>query len=535
MPRDANGNYTLPIGNPVVTGTPISSVVQNTTMADVATALTGSLSRTGLGGMLAPLPFTSGTVGAPGITWQNELTSGFYLSSAGDMRAAVTGFNRQRWLPSSPSQLWDGAAWSNIITALTLAPVLSPYAIKAANETITGAWTFAGSGYDFNSQVKFIAGWLSDNYAELGIPAASSTDYGELFFWDYGAAADAKGWVIRFDRSQKNFILASENDAASVSRNLLEFLRGTGQTVTNINYGNSTDQPLHTFYGQVIVETGATPTSLSFNEKTGVVNEHWWTLAAQGTGHLQLFADSDDFSVSNLLFDFDRTGAAVASMSFGNATNNPTYNFLGTGQMTTPYITSTSGGNGGFDALAANVCGIWLNCSNAPADEKDVGFETDSTGQGRLAIFPVNFSANHDILQWDRTGPVLNLINYGNATDLPLHSFLGSRMEINGIEVGYRKIPSVASAGGAAAATEIGKCYSLTGAMSIPANVFVAGDSFSIYNNSAGALALTQGAGLTLRLVGTVATGNRSLAQRGMATLWFVSATEAVITGGGVT
>lgn len=44
MPRDVNGVYTLPAGNPVVTGTTITSTWGNTTLSDIATALTQSLS-----------------------------------------------------------------------------------------------------------------------------------------------------------------------------------------------------------------------------------------------------------------------------------------------------------------------------------------------------------------------------------------------------------------------------------------------------------------------------------------------------------
>lgn len=56
MPRNGSGIYTLPAGNPVVTGTTISSTVQNNTMADVATALTGSLARDGQSPPTANLP-----------------------------------------------------------------------------------------------------------------------------------------------------------------------------------------------------------------------------------------------------------------------------------------------------------------------------------------------------------------------------------------------------------------------------------------------------------------------------------------------
>lgn len=73
------------------------------------------------------------------------------------------------------------------------------------------------------------------------------------------------------------------------------------------------------------------------------------------------------------------------------------------------------------------------------------------------------------------------------------------------------------------------------GGITLPASVFAAGDTFSIYNNSGSSITLTQGASLTLRLGGTATTGNRTLAQRGIATVVFISATEAVIGGMGLT
>jgi hypothetical protein len=50
MPR-SSGTYTLPAGNPVVTGTTITSTWANTTFSDVATALTGSVATDGTSGM----------------------------------------------------------------------------------------------------------------------------------------------------------------------------------------------------------------------------------------------------------------------------------------------------------------------------------------------------------------------------------------------------------------------------------------------------------------------------------------------------
>ena len=47
MSRNGTGTYTLPAGNPVVTGTTISSTWSNNTLTDIATALTGSLASDG--------------------------------------------------------------------------------------------------------------------------------------------------------------------------------------------------------------------------------------------------------------------------------------------------------------------------------------------------------------------------------------------------------------------------------------------------------------------------------------------------------
>lgn len=56
MPRDSSGNYTLPIGNPVVDGTVISTDWANPTMNDIAVQLNNVLTRDGLLGYTVPNP-----------------------------------------------------------------------------------------------------------------------------------------------------------------------------------------------------------------------------------------------------------------------------------------------------------------------------------------------------------------------------------------------------------------------------------------------------------------------------------------------
>ena len=47
MSRNGSGTYSLPAGNPVVTGTTISSTWANNTLTDMATALSGSIAADG--------------------------------------------------------------------------------------------------------------------------------------------------------------------------------------------------------------------------------------------------------------------------------------------------------------------------------------------------------------------------------------------------------------------------------------------------------------------------------------------------------
>jgi hypothetical protein len=88
------------------------------------------------------------------------------------------------------------------------------------------------------------------------------------------------------------------------------------------------------------------------------------------------------------------------------------------------------------------------------------------------------------------------------------------------------------------AATDNGKMINITtGGVSVLQNVFGSpfGQIISIYNNSNASQTITQGANVTLRLAGTAATGNRTLARYGVATLTCVASNTFVISGAGIT
>ena len=75
MSRNGNGTYNLPAGNPVVTGTTISSTWANNTLADMANAITGSIAADGQTTITGPLKGPSGTVAFAGVG-QTKIPSG---------------------------------------------------------------------------------------------------------------------------------------------------------------------------------------------------------------------------------------------------------------------------------------------------------------------------------------------------------------------------------------------------------------------------------------------------------------------------
>jgi hypothetical protein len=105
---------------------------------------------------------------------------------------------------------------------------------------------------------------------------------------------------------------------------------------------------------------------------------------------------------------------------------------------------------------------------------------------------------------------------------------------VNGIEIGFRNIPRRTTTTTAVVGDRAG-CIAVTANITIPNAVFDEGDALSIFNNSASPITIIQGTSFTLRQAATSNTGNRTLAGRGLATIWFNSANEGIVSGPGVT
>lgn len=105
---------------------------------------------------------------------------------------------------------------------------------------------------------------------------------------------------------------------------------------------------------------------------------------------------------------------------------------------------------------------------------------------------------------------------------------------INGFVIGYRNVPR-STTSTTLVTGDVGKCVAVSANITLPNGTFSAGDTISIYNNSGSNVTIIPASGFTLYLAGTGTGGNRTLSQRGIATIWCNSASDGVISGGGLT
>lgn len=152
MARNGSGTYSLPAGNPVVTGTTISSTWANTTLSDIATALTNSLAKDGQTPPTANLPM-----------------GGFRHTGVDDAvnrtDYAVTGQIQDG------SYIWCGTA-GGTVDAITLTPSPAITAYAAGQK-----FAFISSGANTGAvtvEVSGISG--AEDLTKLGATALSAGD-----------------------------------------------------------------------------------------------------------------------------------------------------------------------------------------------------------------------------------------------------------------------------------------------------------------------------------------------------------------------
>lgn len=152
-------------------------------------------------------------------------------------------------------------------------------------------------------------------------------------------------------------------------------------------------------------------------------------------------------------------------------------------------------------------------------------------------------SAANFVSKISGTNAVFSGVVSANEIDAPTGSFSTkvSATAVSAVSVSdaignLRLIPANAQiAAYSLSTTDVGKYVAITsGGITVPQDKFSNGEAISIYNNSANSQTITQGTSVTMYLAGTSTTGNRTLDQRGIATVLCVGTNIFVIAGSGI-
>jgi hypothetical protein len=176
----------------------------------------------------------------------------------------------------------------------------------------------------------------------------------------------------------------------------------------------------------------------------------------------------------------------------------------------------------------ANTTGMYTTNINATSINA-TSFTTTGTLANTSGVYPTSntsgFNLGNTISRWVITAN--SITTSGNVTSS------ASVVDVSG---DVRSIPQNSkSATYELASSDNGKHISTTAGVTVNGAVLSTSQVFSIYNNSASSITVTQGTGATMYLAGSATTGNRTLAQRGICTVLMVGSNTFVISGSGLT
>lgn len=315
--------------------------------------------------------------------------------------------------------------------------------------------------------------------------------------------------------------VANGGTASTTAQGAINTLAG-GVTSGNFLRGNGTNIVLSTLQSGDIPNNGASTTGTAAGLSATLGLGFGGTGATTAQGAINALAGAVTSA------QFLRGNGTNVVMSAIQATDVPTLNQATTQQAgsVANLVTFNNGGAGAASGTTYNggaAVTVSYNTIGAYAASNPSGYTANA---GTVTSVAGTGATNGLSLSGTVT-------TSGNITLGGSVTSVATGATIDGVVIGYRNVP--ASANTTAATADVGKCLVTTGTITVPNSTFAAGDIISIFNNSAGNITVTCNM-TTTYLAGTATTGTtRTLAQRGMATVYFISSTVAVISGTGLT
>jgi hypothetical protein len=302
MSRNGSGTYVLPVGNPVVTGTTITSNWANTTFSDVATALTGSVAADGQTPMTGPLAMGNNKItGVANGTASTDVATVGQISNPNITGGSINGTPIGNISPSTGRFTTLEANSGAVFTGTCTAPTVTP---GSDNSTKIATTAFV------QSAISAVSSGVTSFNTRTGVVTLSSGDVtGALGFTPYnagGATVVTTGNIATY---------APSPTGTGASGNWGINITGNAATVTNGAYTNANN----TFTGTNYFGGSSTTNSLILS--ANAVN----------------FFDADTGNVYNSIA-YGTASTALADQAYQFSYKTPSvssatlaYNFFGDG------------------------------------------------------------------------------------------------------------------------------------------------------------------------------------------------------------
>ena len=222
MARNGAGTYTLPAGNPVTTGTTISSSWANNTLNDIASSLTASIAYDGQTAPVANLPMaTYAHTNVGNATVRNMYASaGQVQDSTLQYLTSVSGTNTITAIaPISMSALAAGQIFRFIAAATNTSGVtLNINSIGARAITKNGTTALTANDILINSAVQVLYDGTQFQLLNVAVTIPS----GVITMWSGSIANIPSGWLLCNGSSgtpdlRNRFVIGAFQDTAGVA------------------------------------------------------------------------------------------------------------------------------------------------------------------------------------------------------------------------------------------------------------------------------------------------------------------------------
>tara|TARA_Y100001968_G_scaffold114525_1_gene103988 strand:+ start:16717 stop:18504 length:1788 start_codon:yes stop_codon:yes gene_type:complete len=490
--------------------------------------------------------FPDGTVTAPSFTFESDLDSGFFRSGSGAVGYSANGVQKA---------LFDGNGLT--VTGTCTATSFSGNGSGLTNITATSAAASGLTGTTLASGVTASSLTSVGTLTSLGISGNLTVDTNTLFVEAstnrVGMGTTSPGFDLTLERAgiaSMRIGNTSNNVFVDVRATTSEGLVRTASNHPLVFAVNQNEKARIDTSGRLLLGTTtegqdeADDLTIATSGITGITIRS----GTSSNGNI-FFSDGtsgDDeyrgiISYSHSSNSFNLSSNAVTALTL-DSSQNATFAGriigakVGTSTLSTPLFQlygSQSGAtygdlrvhnwgdsSGDYWRINSNL-GLDSNGNTDKVDDSKKGAAITIDGRaGRITLHTSHngTSVTHDVLIADSSG---------NAT------FAGTVSDSKG---NLRSIPKVViSSAHTLAASDAGKTLMMqTGGVTVANNVMSAGDAVTIINASGSDQTITQGSGVTIYNTADASTGNRILAGRGMCTLWFTDATQAYISGAGL-